>query len=366
MTERRRVVSHPGIYVKDAIEELGLSQSEFALRTGLSIKNVSTLINGESNITFDVAVKLAGFFHNSVEGWINLQTKYNLFLNEETKKKEYEEDWHIAKEFNRDFVTSFLEIDFDVKNKEKTIDDLRKAFNVVTLMNLKSPDMYAFCRTSVIKNINDKTIIMRNAWISLAEQEARGVTCSPFDKEKVLVNTGYLRSLTLKGASVINGELKRLLAYCGVKLVILPFLSGSNTSGVTKWIGNENCVLIAVNDCGKDADKIWFSIFHELGHAIQNHKRHLTISYRKDNIEDADEIAANTFAKNLLMDGKDYEAFTQRRDYSLKAIRDFAKNQGVADFMVIGRLQKDGLLGWDKYQNYKPKYEITFEKGGNY
>ena len=82
MIERKRIVSHPGVYVKDAIESLGLSQSEFAYRTGLSVKNVSTLINGESNITFDVAVKLAGFFHNSVEGWINLQTKYNIFLNE--------------------------------------------------------------------------------------------------------------------------------------------------------------------------------------------------------------------------------------------------------------------------------------------
>ena len=76
-----RLVSHPGVYIRDAIEELGLSQSEFALRTGLSIKNVSTLINGESNITFEVAVRLANFFHNSVEGWINLQVKYNAHLN---------------------------------------------------------------------------------------------------------------------------------------------------------------------------------------------------------------------------------------------------------------------------------------------
>ena len=53
MIERKRIVSHPGVYIKDAIDELGLSQSEFALRTGLSIKNVSTLINGESNITFE-------------------------------------------------------------------------------------------------------------------------------------------------------------------------------------------------------------------------------------------------------------------------------------------------------------------------
>lgn len=77
MIERKRIVSHPGLIIKDALEELGLNQSEFAYRTGLSIKNVSTLLNGESNITFDVAVKLSNFFGNSVEGWINLQTKYD-------------------------------------------------------------------------------------------------------------------------------------------------------------------------------------------------------------------------------------------------------------------------------------------------
>ena len=77
MRDETNRVSHPGVYIKDAIEELGLDQAEFALQSGLSTENVSTLINGESNITFDVAVKLASFFHNSVEGWINLQIRYD-------------------------------------------------------------------------------------------------------------------------------------------------------------------------------------------------------------------------------------------------------------------------------------------------
>lgn len=355
-----RLVSHPGIYVKDAIEELGLSQSEFALRTGLSIKNVSTLINGESNITFDVAVKLAAFFHNSVEGWINLQTKYNLFLNEENKQKEYEEDWSIAKQFDKHFVANVLEIQIDAKNKEKTIDALRKCFNVVCLQNLKSADMYAFHRTSVIKDINEKTIIMRNAWISLAEQEARKMVCSTFNKESIVSNISYLRSLTLEEPKRMSKELISFLSTCGVKLVILPFLSGSNTSGVTKWIPNENCVMVAVNDCGKDADRIWFSIFHELGHAIKNHKRHMTISYSKDNIQDEEEIEANEFAKNSLINKKDYEEFVGVGDFSIKSILSFSKTQGVAPFAVIGRLQKEKLIGWDMYQSYKPKYGMLY------
>ena len=360
MTERKRNVSHPGVYVKDAIDSLGLSQSEFALRTGLSIKNVSTLINGESNITFEVAVKLAGFFHNSVEGWINLQTKYNIFLNKEIRKKEYEADWLIAKQFDKSFISNLLDIQIDPKNKELTIDSLRKRFNVVNLQNLKSPDMYAFCRTSVSKDISEKMIIMRNAWISLAEEEARQIECSEFNKDMIVSNVKYLRSLTLKEPNEMSVELKAFLSKCGVKLIILPFLPGSNISGVTKWVASENCVMVAVNDCGKDADKIWFSIFHELGHAIKNHKRHLTISLSRNNIQDDEEIEANIFARDSLLDKKDYEDFVKRNDFSIQSIKAFAKTQTVAPFIVIGRLQKDEIIGWEKYQSYKTKYEIRF------
>lgn len=360
MIEKMRRVSHPGVFIKDAIDELGLSQSEFALRTGLSIKNVSTLINGESNITFEVAKKLAGFFHTSIEGWINLQTKYNLYLDQKNKEEEYLIDWNIAKEFDKDFCSKILNVDIDSKNKEKTIDELRLSFNVVSLTNLKSPDMYAFCRTSAKKDLNEKTVILRNAWISLAEQEARKMECQMFNKEKIQQNTAYLRSLTLKEPDVIHTELKDFLASCGIKLVILPFLTGSNLSGVTKWINNENCAMVAVNDYGKDADRIWFSIFHEIGHAIKNHKRHLTISYSKNNIEDEDEIEANNFAKDLLITPNDYKDFISKKDFSKRSIEEFSRKQNVADFIVIGRLQKDHLIGWDKLQNFKPKYEISF------
>lgn len=360
MINKNRSVPHPGVYIKDAIEELGLSQSEFAFRTGLSIKNVSTIINGESGITFDVAVKLADYFHNSVQGWINLQTKYDLWLNETNRSKEYEEDWKIAKYFDRTFVSEYLEINFDSKNKENTINQLRVRFNVGSLKNLNHPDMYAFCKTSVSKDIDEKIIILRNAWISLAEQIARNIECKQFDKEKAIRSTKELKSLTLENPSAFVPKLKDILNEAGIKIVILPFLPGSNVSGVTKWIANENCVLIAINDCGKDAARIWFSIFHELGHAIQNHKRHMTISYEKEKIMDNDEIEANDFANNSLLDKNSYNEFVRKNRFDYQNIKQFAKEQSVADFVVIGRLQNDGIIPWGRFQDKKIKYSVRF------
>ena len=359
MRDMKRKVSHPGIYLKDAIEELGLNQSEFALRSGLSIKNVSTIINGESNITFDVAIKLAAFFNTSVEGWINLQTKYDMYLNEQKMEEEINEEWKIVKSFNSDFLNNYFHIKLDNTKKKEIIIQLRKYLNVGTLVALKQPDMYTFYKTSVKKDLLEKNIIMRNAWISIAEQVARGKSCQTFNKNIILDNLLNLRRLTLEEPNVFQPKLDSLLSSAGIKLVILPYLPNSLVSGVTKWIQNENCVMIAVNDCGKDADKIWFSIFHEIGHAMKNHKRHLTISYEKGQAEDEDEIAANEFAKRLLINETDYHHFIKQNHFDLKSIQLFAMQQQVADFIVLGRLQKDGYVGWDKYQNIKKKYAIS-------
>lgn len=360
MIKKMRPVSHPGEYIKDAIDELGISQSEFAYRTGLSIKNISTLINGESNITFEVATKLSAFFGNSVEGWMNLQIKYDLYLNEAKKEEAYQKDWKIAQLFDKEFFDVYFELPISAKHKEETIDELRSLLRVSSLQNLKEPDMFAFCKTSVMKDLDEKTIILRNAWISIAENTARSLSCSSFNKELILNNQKYLRFLTLKSPREFYYELSKFLSDAGIKLVILPYLRGSNVSGVTKWISSENCVLVAVNDCGKDADRIWFTIFHELGHAIKNHKRHMTISYSKNNIEDEEENAANEFAKNLLINKSDYLAFISRGKFDKASIQKFAKEQGVADFIVLGRLQKEKYVPWDKYQDMKRKYEVLY------
>ncbi len=361
MINNVRKVAHPGVYVKEAIEALELSQSEFAIRTGMTIKNVSTLLNGESNITFEVATKLADFFGNSVEGWIYLQTKYEIYQNEANRAQDYVDDWAIVKMFEKDFLINYLNINVDTKNKEATIDSLRKMLNVNRLKNLSEPDMYAFCKTSAIKDLNDKSIILRNAWISLAEKVARDITCAEFNKDVINANIKALRSLTKLSPTEFLPKLKVILNEAGIKFVILPYLAGSNVSGVTKWISAQNCELVAINDCGKDAGKFWFAIFHEIGHAMKNHKRHLTISYEKNGILDKDEEEANDFARNALIDQDAYEKFVNSGKFSnYYNIKAFADSQNVADFIVIGRLQKDKYIGWDQFVARKIKYKVVY------
>ena len=77
---------HPGEYIKDAIISLNMTRSEFAARCGMTDKNLSTLISGESRITFEVADKLASFFHNSIEFWLSLQNRYDICVKKSEKE----------------------------------------------------------------------------------------------------------------------------------------------------------------------------------------------------------------------------------------------------------------------------------------
>lgn len=360
MRNENRYAVHPGFIIKDAIEEMGLTQFEFALRTGLTTKNVSTLLNGESPITFEVAMKVGNFFETSPEGWINLQTKYDLFISEERRKEDLIKEWEIAKNFNNKDTKNKLKINITSKDKEEAILKLRSLFKVANLNLLKQSDMYAFCKTAVIKDIDERTTIMRNAWISLAEQIGRGIQVTKFNKDGILKSIPIIKSFTKRSPKDFLPKLKKIFADNGIKLVILPYLSHSNVSGVTKWIPYEECSLIAINDCGKDADKMWFSVFHELGHAIKNHRRHLTISYHKNGINDQDEIDANKFAKNSLINPINYEAFVKENNFSLTNINKLARKENIANFIVIGRLQKDGYLSWNNFADQKVKYEIEF------
>ena len=356
-----RYVPHPGEYIKDAIEELGITQNEFAIRIGTTGKTISKIINGDSNITFDIASKLSAFFGTSDNLWMNLQYSYNQYLKDLELEKEENEEIKILSYFDKAYLKNILNIEVTKNNKKEVIKQLKQLFMVNALRCLNSPDLFAFCRTSVLKDIDEKQLILRNAWISYAMYISRNIECKEYNEDKLFQVLPEVRNLIKESPDIFIPKLKEYLSDAGIKFIILPYLKGSNVSAVTKWIPNENAIMIAINDHGKDADKIWFNIYHEIGHAVKNKKRYLTISLEKDKIIDDDETFANNFAKDQLVNPKQYKKFIEKKDFSITAIKDFSNEIELPIFMVIGRLQKDGYLNWNDLNEYKVKYNIRLK-----
>lgn len=71
------VAFHPGYYIADIITDMEISQAEFATRMGITAKTLSQLINGQANISNDLAKKLSVMMGTSAEVWLNLQNTYD-------------------------------------------------------------------------------------------------------------------------------------------------------------------------------------------------------------------------------------------------------------------------------------------------
>ena len=72
-----KIAFHPGYYIKEIVEESGLTQEDFAKRLDTTPKNLSKLIRGEQSLSVDIAKKLSRLLGTSIRYWLNLQNSYD-------------------------------------------------------------------------------------------------------------------------------------------------------------------------------------------------------------------------------------------------------------------------------------------------
>ena len=95
-----KIAFHPGYYIKEIIEESGLSQKDFAKRLDTTPKNLSILVRGEQSLSIDIAMKLSRMLGTSVDYWLNLQKSYDALIAEFESSKELEQERRIFKYFS--------------------------------------------------------------------------------------------------------------------------------------------------------------------------------------------------------------------------------------------------------------------------
>ena len=70
---------HPGLSVRhDCLEPLGLSVTEAARKLGVSRKQLSSIVNGRSGISPEMAIRLDRVFGGGAATWHRMQAAYDL------------------------------------------------------------------------------------------------------------------------------------------------------------------------------------------------------------------------------------------------------------------------------------------------
>ena len=77
--------SHPGEVLAELyLKPLGMSAITLAKRLNVPRTRIERLLKGETSLTVDTAMRLARFFGNTPEFWMNLQRAYDLARARET------------------------------------------------------------------------------------------------------------------------------------------------------------------------------------------------------------------------------------------------------------------------------------------
>ena len=78
-----RTPIHPGEFLADELEELGVSPTELSRQIRVPANRISQIINGKRSITGDTALRLGHWFGTSPQFWMNLQALYDVRIAEE-------------------------------------------------------------------------------------------------------------------------------------------------------------------------------------------------------------------------------------------------------------------------------------------
>lgn len=83
MARKQIAPIHPGIYLKELLEELELSQYRLAQDIGVTAMRVSHVVRGQRPVTAELALRLGRYFRQSPRFWLNLQCRYDMDVTED-------------------------------------------------------------------------------------------------------------------------------------------------------------------------------------------------------------------------------------------------------------------------------------------
>ena len=339
----------PGEVLAERLEIRGMSQAEFARRCGRSSKLISQIIAGEAPVEPDTALQFEKVSGLDARIWLGIEANYRLHLEREAEKQRLEESFEWAKGFP---VNELVKRGY--MNRAATPAD--KVSNLLSFFSVASVDAWQSKQDSLQVAYRHSPSFSSDeaalaTWLRLGEQEAEQVECADYNETKFKQALTRIRNLTAATTEETLLESHQLCRESGVVLVIIKPLPKTALSGVARWLTPRKA-LIQLSARYMSNDHLWFSFFHEAAHILQGSKKHIFLDEKSDKITDAD-FEADQWACNFLVPRDDWERFTMNSAFNRDSVVRFAKEQGIAPGIVVGMLQHENHLHWNRLNELK-------------
>ncbi len=188
------IAFHPGSYIKDILDDMQITQDEFAKRLGTTSKTLSKLINGKIPLSNEVARKLSVMFGTSADVWVNLQKTYESKVIEIEKTKQLDKEKEIVDKIDYSFFVKLGVVE-KTRNKDEKIKNLCKFLKISSLEIFTRKDILANFRSN-IDEPEDKNVINSNAWLQTAINIGMDIDVKDFNKSLLINSLDKIRSMT--------------------------------------------------------------------------------------------------------------------------------------------------------------------------
>lgn len=343
----------PGETIRELLEERSISQVDFATRLGRSEKFVSQLVNGKAPLSYETAIELERVLGAPATYWNSAEATYRGLLARLQLEAKSEEQAAWVKSFPRKDMASRGWIARESSVAEQH-DELLGFFGVSSISAYEEywgSERRLAARMSTAYTAETPAIA---AWLRAGERAAERVRTERFDEATFRDVLIRLRTASRLTVSDWQREIVERSAVAGVAVVFVPDLPKTRCHAVSWWANRSRAVIQLGLRYGT-ADQVWFSLYHEAGHLLLDERSRSRIS-DLDGDPTAEE-RANRFAADSLVPATDYAKFIADGRPSKAQVVSFAERAGIAPGIVVGRLQKDLVIPYDRMNDLKTKLE---------
>lgn len=334
-----------GSYLKDYLEYNNISQSEFALRLGITQKHMNEILAGKQNITLNMA--------GSIERLTNIPSSFIISI--ENKRElikelldKYESEDNLEQIIKKNFCYNELKKNEWVLFKDET-NVFQSCIDILNFLNVKDFDAFEKLKNYTLfkKTGNDYNKLA--LWIAHCDKLIVNQKVGNYDSDRFSNLINELLVESYKKDIYIN-SITNILNKYGIFFVCEKALPGTKVRGCFKVKGKTPTIYVTKNYSAKDS--FYFELFHELGHC----KSDYSIAQSKT-IIDGDEYRekrADEFAIKTMISDSNWNEII-KLNLNEKDILNYSRKNKTCMSFIVGRLAKEKHINYNSnfYNKYK-------------
>jgi len=331
-------------YLKDYLEFHNISQTEFAMRLGISQKHMNELLNGKAQITSEMAANIERLTGISASFILKIENSKRI---EEKILEEYGSEENAKRDIMKQYcVNELKKRDWLIFKDETNIFQI--AIDILDFLVIKD--------FSVMKQLENQMLFKKSGtdfnklalWIARCDEISKEQEVNEYNRYNFNFLVQDLKKEALKDGIDLEG-IKKLLNTYGIYFVCEKALLGTKVRGVFKVRGKQPAIYVTENYAGKDS--LYYEIFHELGHCKSDYNE----AKNKVIVEatEVQEKRADEFALKTMISKEEWDLIIEA-NLCEKELLKISKEKQIPMCFIVGRLAKEKKISYqDKlYQKY--------------